>query len=585
MKRKGVIIIVVALIVLIVGAVGAFYFYRVQQEQEHDELIQSIAQGADDVIAEVTSALSANAPTTWVYDRDNNLMFTLRLTDARQSITTLPEVLATAISGQSEGDPARLVTREFLASKNVGLGGDTEEGYLRRVTQDVATEDLLRYLAITSSYGGGYTGATDAANNYFGKTLDRLNDAQLAFLAATYRNSNLDIDTYLAEHSLNRERLGLIDKGFTNAAIRSCVLEELQEIEGLKLKERSYNVKLTISTSQQAALQAELDNSMRQLIDLNADGSYAINGSFAVVDGNTGFVRALVPGRTSNKVASTVFKVNGLGYIDNTLVLLSTLKKDTITGDSLVAVQKNNGDVEYHSVAELYESQGLAAKPTNKNIGALDMVDLLFSQEEAYTGVSMISEIKEVQGSAVYTAKGSTGLQMLDSKVCEFFDNGQGLVMFGEEYPLSTGLVSFQKTADYIVAFVGGTDAVGGTATSEERNILSQASASVISRVASLYPTPSANIWLPSSKELKALVCEENFKLVGTPIFDGIASLLDMPITSRQERQDWESVYTSFQKAIADNTKYFGEVRATQLNERLDSARNARSQELLQYSV
>lgn len=584
-KKRLILIAAVALIVLIAGAVGVFYFQKQKEAAEHEALLQSIAQGADDVVDAVNSALKANAPTTWVYDRDNNLMFTIKLTDAIQSISTLPSILADKVSQSATLTPEQLIVQEFLKEKGVGLGGDTEAGYIRRVQSDISRDDALRYLAITSTYGGIYVGATDAANNYFGKTLDLLNDSQLTFIAEAYRNDTLNVEQYLEEHSLSREKLGLIDIGFDSAAIRSHVLSELEALPVLKLRERSYNVKLTLSTSQQASLQSVLDTGTRQLIDLNADGTYAMDASVVVVDGNTGFIRAMLPCRSSSKPAATVFKLNGLGFIDNTLALLATLEKDNVTGNSLVAVQKDNGDIEYHSVSELYENLTLSSKSTNKSVGAVDVVNLLFSQEEDYLGISMISEVKEVGGNTVYAAKGSTGLQKLNSKVCEFFDCNQGQIMFGTDYSLSTGIVSFQKTADYVVAFVGGTGAVGGSSTSAERDLLLKTSENIRSLVASLYPTPTSKIWAPTPGEVVAYVYEENFKLVGMPIFDGVTALLDLPINSRETRQDWEAIYSQFQKLIADNTKYFGEVRAAQLNERLESARNARSQELLKYSV
>ncbi len=578
-------IALVALIVLVAGAVGVFYFQEQKKEEEHEALLQSIAQGADDIIEHISSVLNASAPTTWVYDRDNNLMFTVRLTEALQSVKVVPQTVSNVITSKADGDVAVQVVREYLTSKGVGLSGDTETGYLRRVMSEISTEDLVRYLAISSTFGGSYVGITDTAYNYFGKTVEQLTQAQLEFLATTYRNDSVNVDEYLEQRSLNREKLGLMDLGLESAAIRTLVMEELARIPSVDAKSKSYNVKLTISTSQQASLQAALDSGMRSMIDLNADGTYALDASVVAIDGNTGFIRALVPARSSTKKASTAFSLNGLGFADNFSTFIATLCKEGVTGQSLVKVTKENGDIIYRSIGELFQSLALDNSAVNKTVSALDVVNLLFANEEAYQGVSMIAEVKEVKGQTVYLAKGTTGLQLLNSKVCEFFSEGQDYTVFGSDFELDTGIISFQKTSDYIVVFVGGAGAVGGTATSVEVETLKAASTTLKELVASLYPTPSVKIWSPTDAETVIGVYETNYKLVGEPIFEGIATLMDLPITSRDERQTWEEIYNNFQSSIVDNSKYIGESRTEQLNVRLSSARTARTQELLQYSV
>lgn len=111
--KKRAIIIIAALVVLGIGAAGAKFFLDKKASEEQEARIQSIAQGAEDIVAEINSVLKSSAPVTWVYDSDENLVMTLKLTSAMQSVQSLPDIITSTIVSKCNGDIPGLVCSEI----------------------------------------------------------------------------------------------------------------------------------------------------------------------------------------------------------------------------------------------------------------------------------------------------------------------------------------------------------------------------------------------------------------------------------------------------------------------------------------
>lgn len=587
-KAPKVILTVVILIGIAVGG-GLFAksYHERQQRAAYEAEVRSIESQADGIVKAVSTALSAKAPTTWVYDRDENLVMTLKVSDAMQAVDTVPAQLEEVIRAQANGDVPGLVVTEYLSSVGITPNDKVCEGYRRKLMSLYSEADLVRYLATTSMFGSGYVGAVNAAQNYFGTTLSQLGEDQLAFLAYTYRNTDVNIQSYLDGVGTTEERLGLILNHSEYTAIRSKIISELESISGVDVRAQSYMVKLTTSTQQQSILQSLVDSNMRQLIELNSDGTWALDCSIAVADRSTGFLRALVTGRRCTTSTGATFAMNTMSFRDNFAALYQELSDTSTFGFALREVAQPNGDTVLRSIRELFYSWSLAEPKTIDNVDPLIMLRSMYSMSSSTGEVSLVYQVTDTSGMTLYRATGNKVLDLDNDNLCQFFSDGTNdLTWFGGDFDIDTGVISFYSTADYIVVILAGSGALGGTVSSDARTRLHSVVEQVKSTVAGFYPTPTHPVWNGAGMSDAMVSCyEANQGYVADMFTDKLNKLAEMPITSSSERMTWEAFYLEITNFINEYEEFVGNTYADSLRAQQQQLRLERSELLIQYSV
>lgn len=596
MKKKAILFAIIALVVLIGGVAGAKIFLAEKAKQEQETRISTIAQGADDVVSTVRSVLTSKAPTTWVYDRDMNLIMTVKVSNATQAVTQVPESVATAIT--SSGNLAQLVAKEYLESIAI-TDADSLTGYTRRVQSEFSQEELINYLASSSPFAGNYVGLTDAAANVFGVTVEKLSVIQARYLAYAYRNEDATVDDFLLQNTdVTLEQLHTLSGQEGYRALRELILEELQEIPEVDLKSTSYNVQITLSSQQQAKLQNLIDQEMRQLIELNSDGSYAVDCSAVVID-NNGRIRAYAPRRSTNIRTSTAFQLNSLNFTGNLVQLIKDLNVPDSCWLTLREVKTPNGDIVYRTLAELFNTLALSSASNTENISACDVVEVLYSQNSTYPGFGVIHEVQTLEGTTVYTWPSNRAGDfdvlpgVVDStvmntshKVYEFFSKDKaGHTIWGFDVPLSTGIVSFRHTSNYTVAIITGTAALGGGISGGTRDTLSAIVDKIYSNVSANYPTEGKVLWPSGFEGLISSAYSHNAELV-QPLYDrALGALTQIQITSVDARRSWETAYKTVISLLQQYQEYLAPATVDEWMAAVDANRKVNAEVLLRYSA
>lgn len=581
-KSKKIISIVVGCVAIIGAVVAAFKVYT---DYQFKSTVNAVALSADDIDNEIVSVLNSQAPTTWVYDRDENLIMTLKLSDILQSVEVVPDVIKQAILKDCQGDLTGFVVKDYIAKSSLPAEEEVYLGYCKRVEAVFTQDDLIRYLAISSNYGEGYKGIVNASNVYFGQIVSKLNDTQLEFLANLYRN-NLDIDKYLRENNLTEEKLGLIFRKSGYASIRSKIVEELKAVKGVDLMSKNYMVKLTISTQQQSILQSIIDNDMRELIDLNSDNTFAFDCSIVVVDRVTGYVRAFVPSRSASSVNSNSFAMNIQSFRNNYKELYKLLSDENTFGFTLKEIKKANGDKELKSIKELFESMNLADANPQDLVDAITLLKFMYSANESSKGINMLYQITDSSGMTLYKASGNSNVDIGNNNLCQFFSDNNDLTRYGATIKLDTGYISFQSTADYILLALGGSSALGGSMTTNQDNVISKTIDELKTTVATFYPTPTVPVWNGAGMNT-AMETAYNYNrdFIEKIIREDLDNLNSQTVNSVDSRISFEKEYERIKTFIKDYTEFIGSGYANSLYDALEQVRMAKTLDLIKYSV
>lgn len=589
---KKIAVIVVALIVLVAGAIGAKLFLDYKTERDYQQAIDLIAQGAD--VSAVSNVLSSKAPMTWVYDRDMNLLMTLKVSDAVQAAEEVPDAVRSCIL--SKGDVAEKVALAVLGSQPTE---DTLRGYIQRYSTDFTQDQLVLFLASTGKFGN-YSGLTDAASNFFGVQIHELTEPQQRFLAYAYDNEDASVEDFLTINTdLSVTLLGTANLQAEYRALRELIIEEMQNIPGVDMRTTSYNVQVTLSTQQQNQLQVLINDKMKSLIDLNGDGTYAVDCSAIVID-NNGRIRAYAPRRSTGAMVTGEFKLNGLTFVDNLVQLIQDLSKEDECWLTLRKIQTANGDTVYRTLEELFNSQTLGkGNTTITNISARDVVTALYSQNVEFPGFGIIHEVQTLDGNKVFTWPSNRvglfdvlpGEYNVDSlkpahKVYEFFsEDKEQHTKWGFTVPLSTGVVSFHHTSNYIVAVVVGTGALGGGIGGSTQEMLQQLVASISETVGNNYPTQGSILWPSGFEELIAKAYSHNAELLAPIFVDAYTDLTETTIDSVAQRKQWESLYQECLRILDQYKEYLSPPTFDDWKGRIDTCRKENSELLLRYSA
>lgn len=585
-KRKVPLFVFITIVVFIVVCAVSKVGYERYQQHQYNERVHQLLNQTDGMYEEITEVLSSKSPSTWVYDRDENLVMTLRVSDKLQSVNALPKRFQEGILQKLNAQVEGIVVSEWMNENSLVSTPELNDAFLLRI-KEFSSEDLLKYLAITSTYGADFKGIVNATNGYFGTDIDKLTDEQIDFLIYTFRNESVDLEQYFADTNTNEQRLGLILYSAERSALRNYIIEELNSIDGIDISKENYLVKLTISTQQSSILQSIVDNSMRQLIDLNSDGSYAYDCSVAVVDKATGYIRAFIPGRTSSKKSNKVFSMNTLNFLPNFSALIGELSKDSTFGFSLKEITTPKGDKEIKSLKELYE-QGLLSSGTNYGLyDSIALMKLLYGEMQGSCNLSMVHQVTTMEGKSLYISDTDSPLECNNYRICQFFSDEENTeTNFGETYYLDTGYVSFYSTADYTVLVLAGCGALGGSVGDTSRQVLESTVMEILAATSKFYPTPIVKLWSMDSLTEEIAECYlTNESYVRNLFEEKFTILSSIEINSYINRTKFEDLYEELSKFLDYYQTFVSAECSTELLQTLQSLRVERMEALVHYST
>lgn len=580
--KKVVIIVLSILAVVAILATTAFFFYQRNEElAAREQRIYEITQNANDIVEAINSQLQATAPLTWVYDRDENLILSIKVSKALQGVEYLPDDFIEAM-GKKHGDLHEQAVRKFFSGQ--GCSEETFEGYLSRVRSEFDIASIARYLATDALYGGTYVGLLEASSSYFGILPSQLNASQFTFLSYTYENPTVDINQYCLQTGISAERLGLASNTGLSA-LRSLVIEELSALPGVSLAEKSYHVKLTISSSQQDILQSVVDTECRSFVSLAADGSYAVDCSALVVDRNSGNIRAMVAGRSSTQVRQDLFKMNCLAFSPNFEVLINMMKSNRLAF-SLIERELSSGETELVSLKDRFYDMTLESNAGQSVMDVIDLIQSAFSQSTEYTGISLVYQVLQGQ-ETVYRASGDSALVLPDVGLYDLFSTGtESQLDYKMCFELESGLVYLYGTDNYTLAILLGSGALGNALPSAQFPTLYRVIDEVSKVVSTFYPMPKQALWNADSiSERRVNVYKTNQDYIVAMFTKRLDDLKAIEINSQEARKEFELTFEEISNFVSDYTDYIGVSCSDALTEQLSAVRIERAALLVQYSV
>ena len=266
----------------------------------------------------------------------------------RQGGSTITQQLARNMYLTNEKTVERKITEIFLAA-------DLEKKYSK--------SDILEFYLNNIYFANGYYGLQAAAKGYFGVTVGDLSLSQIAFLCGI-PNSPSAYDPrahfdktlerrgsvleqmrevgFIGEDEYNRalsEKITLVtgDKAHNNyeeTYTFKCAITALMQLDGFSVRysfedaddeklyndlyydeysrvwhnlySKGYRIYTSINPAKQKLLQEAIDEELGEYTEMNDEGVYALQSSGVCIDNDTGFVVAIIGGRSSDIAGYTL---------------------------------------------------------------------------------------------------------------------------------------------------------------------------------------------------------------------------------------------------------------------------------------
>ncbi|MCI9124756.1 MAG: PBP1A family penicillin-binding protein [Eubacterium sp.] len=232
-----------------------------------------------------------------------------------------------------------------------------EEIFIARNLEDkFSKSQIIEFYVNNIYFGNGYYGIQAAAQGYFSKSIDKLNLSQTAFLCAIPNNPSIFDPLKHKKNTLKRRDLildGLYDQGmiskdaaeqakdkkiklkrkkgteknnYVETFINHCAIRALMKARGFvfqhyfdsekeekayrkeysrlheeceaSLYSSGYRIYTSIQLNQQEKLQDALDVGLSDFTEVSGEGIYKLQGAGVTIDNTTGYVTAVVGGRT-----------------------------------------------------------------------------------------------------------------------------------------------------------------------------------------------------------------------------------------------------------------------------------------------
>lgn len=231
----------------------------------------------------------------------------------------------------------------------------------RRMEEKFSKEQILEFYLNNIYFGNGYYGIGSAAEGYFGKDVRELGTAQLIYLCAIPNNptrydpftngentrnreylilEQMEKDGYLSsEERIEAEKVliepekakGQTRNDYLETYATHCTVRTLMELSGFTfqyefssetarrayeeeyevryencrklLYTEGYQVETSLDPALQKKLQDSVDRELSGFTEVNEEGVYTLQGAAACVDNRTGYVKAIVGGRSQEQVS------------------------------------------------------------------------------------------------------------------------------------------------------------------------------------------------------------------------------------------------------------------------------------------
>ena len=217
-------------------------------------------------------------------------------------------------------------------------------------------EEILEFYLNNIYYGNGYYGIGAASRGYFNKTVNQLNLSQIAFLCAIPNNptlydpftnmentisrrnrilknmledekiSNLDYETAIREDIVLERPMAISKNDYAETYAYHCAVKVLMKQEGFvflydfenaqekeryeekyyalydtcekRLRTQGYQIYTSLNLNLQEELQEAVDGQLSGYEEVNEEGVYKLQASAVCINNETGFVEAIVGGRS-----------------------------------------------------------------------------------------------------------------------------------------------------------------------------------------------------------------------------------------------------------------------------------------------
>lgn len=250
------------------------------------------------------------------------------------------------------------LARNIYLSHEVSIERKLKEMFIARKLESIySKEEILEFYINNIYFGNGYYGIEAASEGYFGKSVKELNLSEKMFLCAIPNNPTMydpltNIENTLARRDRVLKQLLELSKinqaqyveatnqnivithtieevyNYEETFIRYCATLELMKANGFEFrysfvdeKDREnyetlydeyygnfnralftggFHIFTSIDENLQKNLQNSIDNALKDYNSTNNEGVYAFQGSATCINNNTGYVVAIVGGRSQD---------------------------------------------------------------------------------------------------------------------------------------------------------------------------------------------------------------------------------------------------------------------------------------------
>lgn len=366
----------------------------------------------------------------------------------------------------------QLAKNIFLSQERTWQRKIEEMFIAHELEKKYSKDDILEFYLNNIYFGNGYYGIQTASKGYFNRDIQELSLSQIAFLCAIPNNPTLYDPLTNMENTIarkNRILKNMVGDGkiseidYAKAATEEIVLERpaeaqkndyvqtytyycatraLMELEGFKfqyefkdeekqaeyeeeyaalyaecqrkLYTAGYQVYTSLDLNLQQELQQAVDEKLGQFTEVNEEGVYKLQASAVCIDNETGYVKAIVGGRSQEFLGYTLNRAyqsfRQPGSAIKPLIVYTPLFEQSYTPDTLMVDEPiKNG-------------------PKNANGAYLGQVTLRYAVEHSINTIAwkLFDELSPV-----------TGLSYLKKMDFSHLDK--------EDYRLSTALGGFTK--------------------------------------------------------------------------------------------------------------------------------------------
>ncbi len=274
-----------------------------------------------------------------------------------------------------------------------------EEMFIARELEEKYSKDkILEFYLNNIYFGNGYYGIQTASKGYFNRNISELSLSQIAFLCAVPNNPTLYDPLTNMENTISRRNRilkNMVEDGkiseidYAQAITEEIVLERppeakkndyvqtytyycaaraLMELEGFefqyefedkeeqseyeeeysalyaecqrKLYTAGYQVHTSLDLELQQQLQQSVDENLGQFTEVNEEGVYKLQASAVCIDNETGYVKAIVGGRSQEFSGYTLNRAyqsfRQPGSAIKPLIVYTPLLEKSYTADTLV---------------------------------------------------------------------------------------------------------------------------------------------------------------------------------------------------------------------------------------------------------